>query len=74
MVELNDPADGESRARRLTERLALAIQAAVLLGQGPESSAQAFLASRLASGAPAAFGTLPRGIDSGALMERVFRI
>ena len=74
LVELNDSGDGESRARRLTERLALAVQAAVLLGHGPEGSAQAFLASRLTSGAPAAFGTLPRGVDSVALMGRVFRI
>jgi putative acyl-CoA dehydrogenase len=74
LVELGDPADGgESRARHVTQQIALAVQAAMLLGHGPESSAQAFLASRLSSGAPAAFGTLPRGVDSGALIERVFR-
>jgi putative acyl-CoA dehydrogenase len=73
LVELNDPADGELSARQLTQRIALAVQAAMLLGHGPESSAQAFLASRLSSGAPAAFGTLLRGVDSRALVERVFR-
>jgi putative acyl-CoA dehydrogenase len=73
LMQLRDPADGEARARYLTEKIALAVQAAVLLGYGPESSAQAFLASRLSAGAPAAFGTLPRGVDSSALIGRVFR-
>jgi putative acyl-CoA dehydrogenase len=73
LAELNDPADAESRARLITQKIALAVQAALLLGFGPEPSAQAFLASRLSSGAPAAFGTLPRGVDSSALMGRVLR-
>lgn len=73
LMDLKDPTDGEWRARALTEKIALAVQAAVLLGYGPESSAQAFLGSRLVSGAPGAFGTLPRGVDSSVLMERVFR-
>lgn len=73
LMELGDPTDGELRARDLTQRIALAVQAAVLLGYGPEASAQAFLASRLSAGPPAAFGTLPRGLDLGALIDRVFR-
>jgi putative acyl-CoA dehydrogenase len=63
----------ELRARDLTQRLALAVQAALLLAHGPAASCEAFLASRLAAGPPAAFGTLPRGIDHEALMARVFR-
>jgi len=73
LMELGDPADGELRARHLTQKIALSVQAAILLGHGPEISAQAFLASRLSAGPPAAFGTLPRGLDLGALIERVFR-
>jgi len=73
LTELENPADGEFRARHLTQNIALAVQAAVLLGNGPESSAQAFLASRLASGPPASFGTLPVGVDSGAMIERILR-
>jgi hypothetical protein len=38
---------------------ALAAQAALLLAYGPATSCEAFLASRLTAGAPAAFGTLP---------------
>ena len=71
LVELADPADGELRARHLTQQIALAVQAVVLLGSGPDTSAQAFLASRLSTGAPAAFGTLPRGVDLTALIQRV---
>ncbi|HYL01177.1 MAG TPA: isovaleryl-CoA dehydrogenase [Steroidobacteraceae bacterium] len=70
--DLADTADGELRARDLTQRLALAVQAALFLAHGPAASAEAFLASRLAAGPPAAFGTLPRGVDTGALMARAF--
>jgi len=73
-AELGDLADAEARARHLTEKIALAVQAAVLLLHGPEKSAQAFLASRLTAGPPAAFGTLPHGLDLGALMDRVFHV
>jgi len=73
LVELGDATDGEMRARYLTQKIALAVQAAVLLAHGPESSAQAFLASRLTAGAPAAFGTLSAGVDSGAMIDRILR-
>jgi putative acyl-CoA dehydrogenase len=68
-------ADGdELRARSLAQRLALAAQATLLLQHGPEASCEAFLASRLTSGAPAAFGTLPLGVDCEALMARVLAL
>ena len=70
--DLAESADGELRARDLTQRLALAVQAALFLAHGPAASCEAFLASRLAAGPPAAFGTLPRGSDHEALMARVF--
>lgn len=72
LVELGDPTDVESRARYVTQKIALAVQAAMLLAHGPDTSAQAFLSSRLSVAAPAAFGTLPRGVDSGAMIERIF--
>jgi len=71
LAELGDPADGELRARDLTGRIALAVQGAVLLGYGPDASAQAFLSSRLGAGPPAAFGTLPRGVDLAGLIGRI---
>ncbi|HEY6921915.1 MAG TPA: isovaleryl-CoA dehydrogenase [Steroidobacteraceae bacterium] len=73
LVELGDTADGEARARYLTQKIALAVQAAVLVAHGPETSSKAFLASRLTAGAPASFGTLAAGVDSGAMIERILR-
>jgi putative acyl-CoA dehydrogenase len=73
LLELVDPADGEPRARYLTQKIALAVQAAVLVAHGPDTSCMAFLASRLTVGAPAAFGTLAAGVDSGAMIERILR-
>ena len=68
-----DPAEGELRARDLTQRIALATQAALLIAHGPAPSCEAFLASRLASAPPAAFGLLPRASDFEALTARIFR-
>jgi len=70
-ADLGDASDSELRARDLTQRIALATQAALLLTHGPAPSCEAFLASRLAAGPPAAFGTLPLGVDCDALMARV---
>jgi putative acyl-CoA dehydrogenase len=72
LADLADTSDAELRARDLTQRIALAAQAALLLAHGPATSCEAFLASRIASGPPAAFGTLPRGCDFAALTARIF--
>jgi len=71
LADLADVHDGELRARDLTQRIALAAQAALLLAYGPAASSEAFLASRIEAGPPAAFGTLPRGSDCDALMTRL---
>jgi putative acyl-CoA dehydrogenase len=73
LADLRDGAGGEADARRLTERIALAVQAAILLDRGASPVADAFIASRIVNGAPGAFGTLPAGLDHGALIERAFR-
>ena len=72
--DLADSAQGELRARELTQRIALAAQAALFLAHGPASSGEAFLASRLVAGPPAAFGTLPGGCDFSALTGRVLAL
>jgi putative acyl-CoA dehydrogenase len=60
----------ESEARRLTERIALAVQGALLLAAG-SPAAHAFCAARLApEGRGHTFGTLPAGIDCAALIAR----
>jgi putative acyl-CoA dehydrogenase len=71
-ADLDASADAQGRARRLTGEIALAVQGALLLTGGPAASAEAYVASRLSDGAPAAFGTLPAGVDLTALIARVF--
>jgi putative acyl-CoA dehydrogenase len=71
LAHLHDPADGELRARELTQRIALCTQAALLLAHGPAACCEAFLSTRLAAGPPAVFGTLPRGTDFEALTTRI---
>jgi putative acyl-CoA dehydrogenase len=68
--ELADPAEIELRARRIVERMAIALQASLLLRHGPSAIAGAFCATRLAGDRGRAFGTLPRGIDFRAIIER----
>jgi putative acyl-CoA dehydrogenase len=60
----------ESRARRLVEKLALALQASLLVRYGDEAVADAFCASRLSGDWGQAFGTLPAGTDFGRIIER----
>ena len=68
-AELADPDERAYRARALTEGLALALQASLLLRAGRSELAEAFIASRIA--APhLAYGTLPRGLAIAALLER----
>ncbi|WP_318204850.1 DNA alkylation response protein [Streptomyces sp. SCL15-4] len=57
-------------ARRLVERMALALQASLLVRHAPHPVADAFCASRLGGDWGHAFGTLPAGTDLGAILER----
>jgi putative acyl-CoA dehydrogenase len=60
----------ELRARRVVERMALALQASLLVRYGDEAVADAFCASRLSGDWGQAFGTLPAGTDFGRIIER----
>ncbi|HEV7260900.1 MAG TPA: acyl-CoA dehydrogenase family protein [Bosea sp. (in: a-proteobacteria)] len=60
----------EGQARRLVERLAVMLQAALLLRYAPERVADAFVASRIEGAWSGHFGDLPAWIDSGALARR----
>jgi putative acyl-CoA dehydrogenase len=68
--ELRDRDDAEVRARLLVERLALCLQGALLVRNAPASVADAFCATRLAAEGGRAYGTLPRGIELAAVVER----
>ncbi len=65
-------ADDERQARRLVERLALALQGSLLVRFAPPAMADAFCAGRLNDGAGRAFGTLPLGTDLRAIIERAW--
>jgi putative acyl-CoA dehydrogenase len=58
---LAHPEDPEAQARRITERLAIAAQAALLIERADTEVAEAYLASRVAGDQGAFFGTLPPG-------------
>ena len=60
----------EVTARRLVERLAVVLQASLLVRHAPEAVADAFCTSRLEGDWGMAFGTLPRGLDLRAIVDR----
>jgi putative acyl-CoA dehydrogenase len=67
---LGDPDQIEYRARDIVDRMALALQAALLLQHAPTAVAEAFCTSRLGSVGTHQYGALPRGVDVQALIER----
>jgi putative acyl-CoA dehydrogenase len=60
--------DAEVGARSLVERLALALQASLLVRGSPAAVADAFCASRLGGEGGRAYGTLPTGTDLDVIM------
>lgn len=66
---LHDSADIQYRARQLTEDIAVALQAGLLLEAGNAAVSDAFIASRL-EGRGRVYGTLSRGLDIQAVLER----
>ncbi|GAA4954197.1 acyl-CoA dehydrogenase family protein [Streptomonospora halophila] len=70
LAQLHDTEDAEFRARRLVESMALLLQASLLIRHAPAPVADAFTASRLGGDWGRVFGGLPRGADTGAIIER----
>ena len=68
--EFADTDDLQYRARHVVERMALLLQGGLLLRHGDPAVADAFAASRLAGDWGVAFGTLPRGLDTGRVLAR----
>jgi putative acyl-CoA dehydrogenase len=68
--ELGDPEGIETRARRLVERMALALQGSLLVRFGDPAVADAFCATRLERDWGNVFGTLPAGVGTAAIIER----
>jgi putative acyl-CoA dehydrogenase len=72
-AEIVDPVDAELRARRTVERIALALQASLLVRYAPPFVADAFCAARLGGFEGIAglqFGALPGGVEVGKVVER----
>ncbi len=68
-ADFRDTDDIQYRARQLTEDVAVALQAKLLLEAGNALVSDAFIASRIA-GRGRVYGTLPRGLDAAALVAR----
>ena len=60
----------EGLARRLVGRMAVGLQAALLVRHAPTCVSDAFCASRLENEAGGTFGMLPDGIDRRAIVDR----
>jgi putative acyl-CoA dehydrogenase len=69
-ADLGKLEDIEFRARRVVERMAIALEASVLVRHGDPAVADAFCATRLAGDHGRSLGTLPSGIDARAIVER----
>ena len=68
--DLKDLGDFEYRARDVVDRMALALQASLLIRNAPAFVADAFCQSRLEQRGHHNYGTLPRGVDATAIIAR----
>ncbi|HEY3178028.1 MAG TPA: isovaleryl-CoA dehydrogenase [Casimicrobiaceae bacterium] len=71
--ELSAATDDQAGARRFTQALAVALSASLLVRHAPPFVADAFCASRLRANVAfsgAAFGTLPKDVDTATLIRR----
>jgi putative acyl-CoA dehydrogenase len=68
--ELSNGAAVESGARRLVERLAIALQGSLLVRHGDPAVADAFCATRLGGDWGHSFGTLPQGLELASIVQR----
>ncbi|TGN75774.1 DNA alkylation response protein [Streptomyces bauhiniae] len=64
----------ELSARRVVERMALALQGSLLVRHAPPAVADAFCATRLGGDWGHSFGTLPSGTDLGAILDRALPV
>ena len=69
-TDLQDVRDLEYRARDVVDRMALALQASLLVRHAPAFVSDAFCHSRLGQLGHHNYGTLPRGVDAAAIIAR----
>jgi putative acyl-CoA dehydrogenase len=68
--QFSDLDDLQFRARRIVEQMAMLLQGSLLLRVGDPAVADAFVGSRLAGERGVAYGTLPAGVDTAAILDR----
>ncbi|MET0858107.1 MAG: isovaleryl-CoA dehydrogenase [Telluria sp.] len=70
LADLAGQQGDEYGARRLAERIVIAVQAALLLRHAPAYVSSAFVRSRVALDVGGAYGRLPAGVDCAAILAR----
>lgn len=65
-----DAAEAQSQARRLSEDLALALQASLMLRHAPARDADTFIRARLGEDRGTQYGVLAAGTDAAAIVAR----
>ncbi len=68
--DLKDPGEAEYRARDLVDRMALTLQASLLVRHAPSFIGDAFIQSRLEQPGQRNYGALPRRVDCAAILAR----
>ena len=66
--------DPQFLARRIVEELALGLQASLMVRHAPPAVADAFCAARLGGDSGRVYGTLPAGVDAGAIIDRALPV
>ncbi|MHB8695132.1 MAG: acyl-CoA dehydrogenase family protein [Solirubrobacteraceae bacterium] len=66
--------DSQFQARAVVEDLAVALQGSLVVRHAPPAVADAFCAARLGGEGGRVYGTLPRGVDAKAIIERAFPV
>lgn len=69
-AEFADPVNLEYRSRALVDKLAIALQASVLIRHGENAIADAFVSSRIEGKHGINYGTLATGVDCWQIMKR----
>jgi putative acyl-CoA dehydrogenase len=70
IADLAGPQADEYGARRLAERIVVALQAALLLRHAPPFVADAFVRSRISAPVGGAYGRLPAAVDCASILAR----
>ena len=74
LANLSDAASAEYSARWITSRMAVLLQASLLIRHSPSYVSDAFVTSRVLGNHAGVFGTLPPGLDTDAIVRRALPV